>query len=173
MGSNGPRVIYFPGSTIGNFERAEAQALLASFAAPLRPQDYVLVGWDRLKDAETLVPAYDDAQGVTAAFITNLLVRMQDELGAQLDPSAFALDTQWQAEEERIRISLRPRSAQSIQLGGREFFLEANEELFVEHSHKYSDTTMGQIAAGAGLENVRTWTDDKRWFALSLFRPKS
>ncbi len=167
----GARVIYFPGSTIGNFEPAQAQRLLASFAAPLRPQDFVLLGWDRIKSPDVLVPAYADARGVTEAFIRNLLVRVRDELGANVDPEAFALDTRWQPEHERIRISLRPREAQTIQIGDRRFDFEAGEELFVEHSHKYSDARMRGIAEAAGLRELRTWHDPRGWFALSLLGP--
>lgn len=169
----GPRVVYFPGSTIGNFERNEAEALLASFAAPLRAEDFLLVGWDRVKPKEILVPAYADDRGVTQDFIRNILVRMRDELGARVSPELFTLDTRWQGAEERIRISLRPTQSTAIELEGHRFELEAGEELFVEHSHKYSDTTMAAIAKNAGLDLARTWTDARGWFALSLFRPTS
>jgi dimethylhistidine N-methyltransferase len=164
----GRRVVYFPGSTIGNFEPQEATRLLKSFAAPLRRGDFVLLGWDRFKDGNTLVPAYDDAAGVTADFIGNLLHRMRRDLGAALNPDGFELWTRWQPEQERIRISLRAKDAQRIELAGHRFDFSTGEELFVEHSHKYRVTTMEKIVNAAGLRMVEDWTDSRDWFSLSL-----
>ena len=174
-GFDGPRVVYFPGSTIGNFEPAEAERLLRSFAGPLRAGDLVLLGWDRVKDERILVPAYADASGTTQAFIRNLLHRLRRELDAVVNPDAFALDTRWQPERERIRISLRSVRDQAITLAGRRFDFPSGRELFVEHSHKYSETSMARLCRAAGLELAKTWTDDDRLFSLSLLkvRPRS
>ena len=116
------------------------------------------------------MPAYDDASGVTAAFITNLLRRMQRELGAILDLEGFELWTRWQPEHERVRIGLRSLREQTIEVCGRVFAFVPDEELFVEHSHKYRDETMERIVSDAGATVERTWTDPRGWFALSLLR---
>ena len=167
----GRRVVYFPGSTIGNFEPREATRLLRSFAAPLRAGDFVLLGWDRFKEGEVLLPAYDDPAGVTAEFIGNLLHRIKRDLGAELDPEGFELWTRWQPEQERIRISLRSRGEQRIEVDGHRFDFSPDEELFVEHSHKYRDETMQEIVGAAGLRLVQDWTDSRGWFSLSLLTP--
>lgn len=169
----GSRVIYFPGSTIGNFERDEAVRLLASFGEQLRPNDFVLLGWDRIKDAQIVVPAYSDADGVTAAFTKNLMHRVERDLGADFDSDAFDLVTEWQVQQERIRIALRSRTAQVVKLDEHEFSLSKDEEVLIEYSHKYSDDSMRRIARDAGLEWVRNWTDTRAWFALTLLRPSA
>lgn len=166
----GRRVVYFPGSTIGNFEPDEARRLLASFGAPLAPGDFVLIGWDCVKPESVLVPAYDDAAGVTEAFIRNLLVRVRDELGAKVDPMQFDLFTQWQPQRERIRISLRANTDTSIAFNDLRRDFALGETIFIEHSHKYSELSMSALVRDAGLELQRTWTDSNAWFALSLLR---
>src|SRR5690606_18632945 len=156
-----------------NFEPNEARRLLQSFAGPLRAGDSILLGWDRVKEASLLVPAYRDAAGVTAKFIGNLLLRLRRELDAEVDPDAFVLDTRWQPERERIRISLRSRRDQQIRIGERSFEFPEGRELFVEHSHKYSETSMARLCREAKLELEHTWTDEDRLFSLSLLRVRS
>jgi dimethylhistidine N-methyltransferase len=168
--ARGRRVIYFPGSTIGNFEPAEAKRLLASFRTPLAPDDLVLMGWDCVKPESVLVPAYADSAGVTEAFIRNLLVRVRDELGAKVEPMHFELLTQWQPDRERIRISLRATRDTSIAFNEVRRDFTAGECIFVEHSHKYSDLSMSVLVRDAGLHLERSWTDPKGWFALSILR---
>jgi dimethylhistidine N-methyltransferase len=147
----GRRVLYFPGSTIGNLEPDAAIALMRSMAGVLRSDDGVLLGYDRVKSPELLVPAYDDACGITAAFAQNLLARLIRELDAQLDVDGFGYRATWEAHRERMRLGLVARYGQTIRIGDAVFELERGEELVTEYSHKYTEVSMARLARSAGL----------------------
>ncbi|MDJ0787996.1 MAG: L-histidine N(alpha)-methyltransferase [Myxococcota bacterium] len=164
------RVLYFPGSTLGNFTRGRAITLLSQMAEACAPDGSCLIGIDRVKDVDVLVAAYDDAAGVTAAFNKNLLVRINQELGGDLDLDAFRHEARWNVEEARIEMYLVSTRRQTARIGGEEIAFEAGEDICTEHSHKYTPEGFAEMARAAGLEVTRSWTDPADWFSVQMLR---
>lgn len=165
------RAVFFPGSTLGNFEPDAARRLLAGFR-PLAGRDgRLLLGVDLQKDIDVLERAYDDAQGVTAQFNLNLLVRINRELGGNFDPAAFRHVAFYDRERGRIEMHLESRSDQVVSVAGRRFCFRAGERLHTESSYKYTPDSIAALGAAAGWRPLRQWTDDRGWFALALFAP--
>ena len=160
------RLGFFPGSTIGNLDPAEARRFLALSRRTLGPGARMLVGVDLRKDAEVLIPAYDDAAGVTAAFNRNILVRLNRETGADFDPGGFSHRAVWNAEEGRIEMHLVSRRAQAVRLDGRTIRFAAGESICTEHSHKYTPDAFRDLARTAGLGVRQVWTDERGWFSV-------
>jgi len=164
-------VVYFPGSTLGNFDYAEAVGLLARLGATAGPGGAVLLGLDRVKPAAILERAYDDAQGVTAEFNLNALRHMNRELGAGFDLSSFEHRAPWVAAKERIEMHLVARRDVSFKVDAAVFRLARGEYLLTEYSHKYTPESASRIAAAAGLKLRRTWSDPREWFSVLLLEP--
>ena len=177
------RVVYYPGSTIGNFRPAAAAAFLGRVAALCGPTGVLVIGVDRLKAREVVLPAYDDALGVTSAFARNLLVRANREIGADFDPRAFEHEAIWRTEADdgapdpddlappgrgRIEMWLRSRRPQRVSLGDAVFAFDAGEGILIEYSYKYAPEAFAALAAEAGFKARRSWTDERQWFDLSL-----
>ncbi|MEN8158580.1 MAG: L-histidine N(alpha)-methyltransferase [Myxococcota bacterium] len=160
------RVVYFPGSTIGNLLEAAAVELMARVARRVGPGGAFVVGVDLKKDLDVLERAYDDAQGVTAAFNLNLLARMNQELGADFDLRAFEHAAVWNEEAGRIEMHLVSRIAQVARVDGEVVRFEAGERICTEHSHKYSVDGFARLAERAGLAVRRVWTDPRRYFSV-------
>ncbi|QDV45046.1 Histidine-specific methyltransferase EgtD [Stieleria neptunia] len=158
--------VYFPGSTIGNFEPAEAERLLRSISERCGSGGGLLIGIDLVKDVETLERAYNDDAGVTAAFNLNLLRRIRDELDADIDVQAFEHVAFYNHQASRIEIYIRSLKQQTIRIGETSFELDAGELIHTEYSHKYTIEGFSALAARAGLELHRSWTDDERLFAV-------
>lgn len=169
-GIAGQRVIYFPGSTIGNFTPDEAGALLRRIAATPRCAGAV-IGIDLQKDVRTLEAAYDDARGVTAAFNLNLLARINRELGGDFALEHFAHRARYDAVHQRIEMHLVSAAEQVVRVGGRSFGLRAGEAIVTEYSHKYTVDGFADMAHGAGLRLARAWTDAGRRFAVVHLLP--
>lgn len=148
---------FFPGSTIGNFAPAEAEALLRQARELLGEGSLFIVGADVAKDPAVLIPAYDDAQGVTAAFNRNVLVHINRELGGTFDPSAFAHRAVWNADESRIEMHLESTRDQIVMVGDYGFRFAAGETIHTENSYKYPAEAFEAIARRAG------WTVAQRW----------
>jgi len=163
-------LVYFPGSTIGNFTRERATSLLAGIAALAGPSGGLLIGVDLVKPAAVLEAAYDDAEGVTAAFNLNLLHRMNRELGADFDPELFEHRAVWDEGQGRVEMHLVSREEQSVELGGESIDFAEGESICTEHSHKYTLEGFARMAAEAGLEIEQVWTDPARLFSVQLFR---
>jgi dimethylhistidine N-methyltransferase len=161
-------VAYFPGSTIGNFEREDAVALLHSIRTTCGRSGALLVGADLVKDRETLECAYDDSRGVTAAFNRNLLVRLNAELGADFAPDRFAHEARWLAGPGRIEMHLVSRRDQTVRLGGRTIAFRAGESICTEHSHKYTLDGFAAMADEAGFGVERVFCDEQRLFSVQL-----
>jgi L-histidine Nalpha-methyltransferase len=159
-------VIYFPGSTIGNFDPLEAQRLLARFRRAAGPLGTVVVGVDLKKDPSQLHAAYNDARGVTAAFNRNLLVRMNRELGANFDLSGFAHYAFYEPVQGRIEMHLVSLRRQTVNLAGREFRFAEGESIRTECSYKYDLPGAELLARAAGLTLRCAWLDDERRFAV-------
>jgi dimethylhistidine N-methyltransferase len=160
------RVVYFPGSTIGNFTVAEARRFLREACKLVLPGGAMLVGVD-LKKAEALLnAAYNDAQGVTAAFNLNVLARINRELGADFDLSAFRHHAFYNDGAGRIEMHLVSRKDQHVALGGRVLQFRADETIHTENSYKYSVAEFEELARGAGFAPEHCWVDPQRLFAI-------
>jgi L-histidine Nalpha-methyltransferase len=162
------RLGFFPGSTIGNFEPTDAAELLRRFRSALGSGARLLLGADLVKDRATLEAAYDDAAGVTAAFNLNLLHRLNRELGADFDVSAFRHRAMWNAEAERVEMHLEATRAQRAHLGGKEIRFRAGETIHTENSHKYRPERLEALAGAAGWKAREMWTDPARLFSVWL-----
>ena len=158
-------VFFFPGSTLGNFDPAQALTLLRRWRALGRQ---ALVGVDLRKDPATLLAAYDDARGVTAAFNLNLLDRINREFGADFDPQSFAHEAIWNEAEGRIEMHLRSRRAQTVRLDGRRLAFRAGESIHTENSYKYTVDGFAELAARAGWQVAAHWTDSQQRFGVQL-----
>jgi len=163
--STGRRVGFFPGSTIGNFDEHEAMAFLR-LAARLLEGGGLLVGVDLVKDPQTLHRAYNDAQGVTAAFNLNLLRRANAELSADFDLSEFAHYAFYDPRKQRIEMHLISRCAQTVRVAGQTFHFEEGESLHTENSHKFTIEGFRKLAVAAGFRPGPVWTDEARLFSV-------
>jgi dimethylhistidine N-methyltransferase len=161
-----PLVGFFPGSTIGNLDRDEAGAFLASTRGLLGDDAWMIVGVDLAKAPETLIAAYDDAQGVTAAFNRNLLVRANRELGADFDLAAFDHEARWNADQSRIEMHLVCRRDQSVTVGGRVFHFAAGETLHTENSNKHTIAGFTALAEASGWRVADRWVSPAPEFAI-------
>jgi dimethylhistidine N-methyltransferase len=165
-----PVVGFFPGSTIGNFTRQEAHDFLVRARRLLGEGAQFVIGVDLVKAEETLVAAYDDAEGVTAAFNINLLARINRELGADFDLDAFAHVARWNADENRIEMHLESLRDQQVEVGGRRFRFAAGETLHTENSHKFTLEGVDALARSAGWRLERRWLSEDPAFAVVLLQ---
>lgn len=166
-----PRLVFFPGSTMGNFLPDVQRQLLGALAKLAGEDGSLLIGFDRIKDESVLLPAYDDAAGVTRAFEMNILERLQREAGAKLDPHHFRYEARWNAKDACVEMHLVARQETQIGIDEHRFGFAAGESIWNESSHKYDDGRIADLAASAGLVVSKLWTDDKNWFSLALLRP--
>ncbi|MDB5309199.1 MAG: egtD [Gemmataceae bacterium] len=160
------RVVYFPGSTIGNFDPPEADTLLRRIARLVGPGGGLLLGADLRKDPPVLEAAYNDHLGVTAAFNRNLLIRINRELGADFDPAAFRHRAFYNRERSRIEMHLVSLAAQRVRVGATVFQFQAGETIHTENSYKYDLGELGRRAARCGLRTDEVWTDENQYFAV-------
>jgi len=160
------RVIYFPGSTIGNFTVAEAATFLGNARGLVGAGGGLLIGVDLKKDPVLLNAAYNDAQGVTAAFNLNLLARINRELGGDFELSAFRHHAFYNAGPGRIEMHLVSLRDQRVAIRGRTFRLSAGETIHTENSYKYTVAEFQALARGAGFEPAECWTDPQQLFAV-------
>jgi L-histidine N-alpha-methyltransferase len=163
-----PRLGFFPGSTIGNFNPDEAGELLAAMRDHLGPGAQLLLGADLIKDAAVLEAAYDDAAGVTAKFNKNLLVRANRELGADFNIDAFEHRAIWNAEQARIEMHLVSTRGQTVTLDEERFSFAAGETLHTESSYKFDGPRLAALAAAGGWVIDRLWIAPEHPFALAL-----
>ena len=164
----GPVTVFFPGSTIGNFEPARAIGLLQRFAEIANAQ-HLLIGVDMKKDHDRLVRAYDDPEGVTAHFNLNLLVRANGELGADFDLSAFEHLALYNEKDGRIEMHLKSLCAQTVSVAGERFSFTEGETIHTENSYKYAIPEFQALAAKAGWNARQVWTDPESLFSVQLF----
>jgi len=160
------RVIYFPGSTISNFTHTQAHEFLARMARMAGEGGAVLIGVDLIKPAERLERAYDDRDGVTAAFNLNLLTRLERDLGARVNPDDFEHRAWFNPEEQRIEMHLVARRDTRIELDGQRFEFTAGDHIHTENSHKYSIESFSALLDGTGLKRIETWTDPDGLFSM-------
>lgn len=164
-------LLLFSGSTIGNFEPAEALRFLADVRAHLQPGDGLLLGADLVKPAAVLLPAYDDSLGVTAAFNLNLLVRMNRELGARFEPGSFRHLAVWNERQSSIEMHLCSLASQEVSIPGAGCVaaFREGETIWTESSHKYTIERLRKMAAAAGFAASGEWTDAEWPFVEALW----
>ncbi|MFT3965403.1 MAG: L-histidine N(alpha)-methyltransferase [Sphingobium sp.] len=164
------RLGFFPGSTIGNFEPPTAIDLLRSMRLSLGDGAMLLIGMDRIKGEEILIPAYDDAAGVTAAFNLNLLDRINRELDGTMPVGAFAHEARWNDSAARIEMHLVARRDMRFDVAGQPFAMRAGESIHTESSHKYDGRSARLLLRAGGWEPVEEWQDEAGLFSLHLAR---
>jgi L-histidine Nalpha-methyltransferase len=162
------RLGFFPGSTIGNLDPIAARSFLLQARQTLGPDAEFLVGVDLRKDPEILIPAYNDPQGVTAAFNCNLLVRLNREAGADFDLSGFRHRAVWNGELGRIEMHLESTRPQTITLAGASIPFASGETIHTENSYKHTIAGFKTLAASAGWRSRAVWTDADELFSLHL-----
>jgi L-histidine Nalpha-methyltransferase len=168
----GRKLILYIGSSIGNFEPIQASAILSTIRASMSRGDAVLLGTDMRKSPKRLIPAYDDAAGVTAAFNKNVLVRINHELGADFDLDRFAHRAVWNADLSRIEMHLESLVDQRVHVRDLSLTIpfRRGETIHTENSYKFSMPMIRSIASNADLAVECTWSDPKQWFTVHLLR---
>lgn len=165
------RVVYFPGSTIGNLAPPDAREFLARIAALVGRAGGLLIGVDLEKAPRLLEPAYDDPAGVTAEFNRNLLVRINRELGGNFEPARFRHHAFWNAGERRIEMHLVSETQQTVRVDGTEIGFVPGESIHTENSYKYSPAAFAALAAEAGFDVRGAWTDPGGLFSVQYLEP--
>lgn len=164
-------LVLFLGSSLGNFERADATQFLSTVRKRLQPGDALLMGVDLLKSRSALLAAYDDPAGVTAAFNLNLLGRMNRELGANFDLRGFEHQARWCASERCVEMHLRSKRKQVVDIedAGCQVSFKEDETIWTESSHKFQTTELTQLAGQTGFISVARWVDNEWPFVETLW----
>ncbi len=160
--------VFFPGSTLGNLLPREAVAMLRRMRDICGPAGRIILGMDIRKSREVLERAYNDAQGVTAAFNLNLLARLNRELGADFPLDAFRHRAFFNEEESRIEMHLVSLRNQTIFIGDRAVEFREGESIHTENSYKFSIEEVHELLSAGGFEPVTTWTDSRNYFGVYL-----
>ena len=163
------RVLYFPGSTIGNFTPDEAREFLARWAPLLGAGGGALIGVDLKKNPAVLAAAYNDAQGVTAEFNLNMLCHINRELGADFDLAAFRHRAHYDAAHGRIEMHMESLKAQRVTIAGRTLAFSTGETIHTENSYKYAIAEVQELGRAAGFVPRECWTDDEQLFSVHYF----
>jgi dimethylhistidine N-methyltransferase len=164
------RMVLYIGSSIGNFEPADAVQVLRKVRRRLDPGDLLLLGADHVKDCPTLLRAYDDGAGITAEFNKNILVRINRELGANFNPKLFRHRARWNAERSRMEIYLESLIAQYVTIPALELEVRfaRGETIHTENSYKFTAESLASIVERAGFRITQSWTDEREWFGVYL-----
>jgi L-histidine N-alpha-methyltransferase len=163
-----PKLGFFPGSTIGNMNAWHAVDLLRAMRTWLGEGARLLIGMDRVKSPDILIPAYDDEHGVTAEFNMNLLERINRELSGTIPLDAFRHRVIWNADAARIEMHLEAVRDVEFQVDGRAFAMAAGETIHTENSHKYGPNGARQLLRAGGWTPIAEWSDSQDWFGLIL-----
>ena len=168
----GRKLVLYLGSSIGNFDWNAATAMLGKVREQLCLGDALLLGSDMVKSAEILVPAYDDAQGVTAQFNKNILMRLNREFDADFDLSSFRHIAEWHSSRSRMEIYLESAREQTVTLKmlGLTAKFAAGERIHTENSYKYTTRMVDEMLCVSGFKLEKTWFDRRKWFGLHLAR---
>jgi len=171
----GRKLVLYLGSSIGNYDCDAAVSMLAAVRRQLDTTDSLLLGTDLVKSSKIMIPAYDDAQGITAQFNKNILRRLNRELGANFYVNAFRHVARWNAVCSRMEMHLQSQCRQSVSLGilGSKFNFAAGERIHTENSYKYTVPRVDKMLAAAGFSLEQSWFDDQGWFGLHLARTNS
>jgi dimethylhistidine N-methyltransferase len=167
-GAHGSTLVLLLGSSLGNLDFADSIRFMRRIRAVLQPGDHLLLGADLIKPEPVLLAAYDDRQGVTAAFNINLLARMNRELGADFVLTQFRHRVRFNRETHDVEMHLESLVDQTVNLAEFQITFRAGETIHTESSHKYSLTELDRLMAGCGFATVGRWIDDEGQFASSL-----
>lgn len=167
-GTSTNRVAFFPGSSIGNFDPDDAIELLKRVAQMVDSNGHLLIGVDLKKDTDILNAAYNDTAGITAEFNLNLLARIRNELDSDIDLDAFRHSAFYNRERGRIEMHLVSNRSQRVRIEDKLFEFDEGETIHTENSYKYTIDEFAELAAAAGFEQQRVWTDDARLFSVQL-----
>ena len=159
-------VIYFPGSTIGNFEEDEAKLILNRWRRLCVNGGGLLIGIDLIKDQKILEAAYNDEQGVTADFNLNILDRINKELGANFKTTNFTHRAHCDTDKSRVEMHLVSNCQQTALIDGHQITLEEGETIHTESSHKYTFKSFAEIASSANFKSKHVWIDENSWFGV-------
>ena len=157
--------IFFPGSTIGNFEKKDAVKFLKMLRSKFKAKK-VIIGADLVKDIPTLISAYNDKKGVTAKFNKNILQRINSELGGDINLNFYKHLVIYNKSKKRIEMRLRSKKNNKIKINGSKYLIKKNEEIHTENSHKYTIKSFKKLANEAGWKIEKTWVDDKKLFSV-------
>lgn len=164
--SDSPHIVFFPGSSIGNFEPRQAITFLSNIATIAKPGGGLLIGVDLRKSPATLNAAYNDAQGLTAAFNRNLLTHLNRELGANFNPAQFRHHAYYNDTERRVEMHLVSKAKQQVRIGDWRFDFKSGQSIHTENSYKYSVEEFQEMAKKSGFSAVRVWTDPQKLFSV-------
>ncbi|MGE0625073.1 MAG: L-histidine N(alpha)-methyltransferase [Pseudomonadales bacterium] len=167
-----PKVGFFPGSSIGNFDPAEAQALLTRIRTTVGEGGRLIIGVDLKKDVGVLEAAYDDTAGVTAAFNLNLLTHLAEVLNVDLDPARFSHRAVYNPEIGAVQMFLDVRETHEVVIDGARIRFEAGESVHTENSFKYDPADFLALAGRAGFARTGAWTDERGWFGVFLLEAR-
>ena len=162
----GKRLVFFPGSTIGNFELIDALSVLKTLRGWLRPGDALVIGVDLRKEGAALEAAYDDAGRATAAFNANLVRRINDELDGDLDPEGLRYRAFWNPYRSRVEMYLQAVRDMRFTVAGRNFVIREHETIHTENSHKFTVDIFQDLARRAGMEAHQTWVSEDTPFSI-------
>jgi len=165
-------VVFFPGSTIGNFSADQAHELLTSMAHIAGPHGGVLIGIDMKKDEAVLTAAYNDSAGITSQFNLNMLARFNRELGADFDLDSYRHRALYNRHEGRIEMYLVSLRKQVVSVGGRQFDIAEGETILTEWSHKYDQAQFSAMASAAGLKASQAWSDPDGLFSVQYLETR-
>ena len=164
------KVGFFPGSSIGNFEPAQAQSFLRVVRETVGVDGHLIIGVDRKKATDVLEAAYNDVKGVTAEFNLNVLDHINATLGADFDLNKFSHEAAYNADEGCIQMFLTSQETQEVAVAGERVLFSDQERVHTENSYKYHATEFSELAGGAGFEVQKTFSDEREWFSLYLLR---
>lgn len=166
--ADAPKIGFFPGSTIGNMVPRSAVDLLRSMRETLGQGAMLLIGFDRVKPRSVLIPAYDDAAGVTAAFNLNLLARINRELGGNIPQQDFRHTARWNNEESRVEMHIEAERDVVFTIAETDFSMRQGQTIHTENSHKYSQRAARTLLSAGGWTPVNEYVDEQDWFTLIL-----
>ena len=158
-------IIFFPGSTIGNFEKKDAVKFLKMLKMKFKAKK-IIIGADLIKDIPTLISAYNDKKGITAKFNKNILQRMNTELGTNINLNFYKHLAIYNKSKKRIEMRLKAKKNNNIRINGSKYSIKKNEEIHTENSHKYTIKSFRNLANEAGWKVKKTWVDDKKLFSV-------
>jgi dimethylhistidine N-methyltransferase len=158
-------IIFFPGSTIGNFEKKDAIKFLKMLKSKFKAKK-IIIGADLVKDIPTLISAYDDKKGVTAKFNKNILKRINTELGGNINLDSYKHLAIYNKSKNRIEMKLKSKNNNNIRINGSKYLIKKNEEIHTENSHKYTIKSFNSLVNEAGWKIKKTWVDEKKLFSV-------
>jgi uncharacterized SAM-dependent methyltransferase len=169
---DGTTLALYIGTSIGNFSPEEARMILRNLGSQLQTGDALLLGTDMVKDEPTLLAAYDDSDGITAAFNLNVLHRLNRELGANFDTDCFRHRVLWNSIESRIEMHLESTQEQDVSIQDAELDLHFMpcETIHTENSYKFTDQSIRSVVSDAGFEIGRAWKGGRNWYTVTLAR---